>query len=415
MRSDVALARAAPRRAHLQKISYPGAPTAEIVTEFKLVEQEKPFSIFRLLGANGEFEPTAKVPAIAEDRALLLRMYEHMNATQIMDTFMAKRQRQGSISFYMTNFGEEATHIGSAAALSADDVIYAQYRESGVLMWRGFSLGEAMAQCYATCEDLGKGRQMPVHYGSAKHNFQTIKSPLATQIPHAAGAAYALKRAGKQAVTVCYFGDGSASEGDFHAGLSFAATLDCPVLFFCRNNGYAISTPTKQQYRGDGIASRGQGYGIPTVRIDGNDVFAVYETVRAARAYSLANSRPVLIEAMTYRIGDHSSSDDSSRYRPAGERDMWIKQAPIPRLGHYLRKRGWWSDAEEKALHDKLFDELMRAMRHAQDAKKPAIKEMFTDVYDRMMPAQEQQYAELQRHLAIHGAEYGLASFAESK
>lgn len=140
---------------------------------------------------------------------------------------------------------------------------------------------------------------MPVHYGSKALNFVTISSPLSTQMPQAAGAAYALK--GKNRVVICYFGEGAASEGDAHAAFNFAATLNCPVLMFCRNNGYAISTPVKDQYRGDGIAGRGPGYGMNTIRVDGNDVFAVYNVTKVAKEYALKKNKPVLIEALTYR------------------------------------------------------------------------------------------------------------------
>ncbi len=143
---------------------------------------------------------------------------------------------------------QEATHIGSAAALQPTDLVLAQYREAGVLMWRGFSLGQFADQCFSNSGDLGKGRQMPVHYGTAALHFQTISSPLATQIPQAVGAAYGFKLEDKaearppeaRRCAVCYFGEGAASEGDFHAALNFSATLEAPVLFFCRNNGFAI-------------------------------------------------------------------------------------------------------------------------------------------------------------------------------
>ena len=225
----------------------------------------------------------------------------------------------------------------------------AQYREAGVLMWRGFTLEQFADQCFSNAGDLGKGRQMPVHYGTAALHFQTISSPLATQIPQAVGAAYGLKLEDRakghgpesRRCAVCYFGEGAASEGDFHAALNFAATLEAPVLFFCRNNGFAIrcvwfgfgwlvvddgrsvvcifihssypplrlihhsvkhpstpisphlphtcthtrshSTPVKDQFRGDGIVSRAQGYGVHAVRVDGNDLLAVYNATRAAR------------------------------------------------------------------------------------------------------------------------------------
>lgn len=180
-------------------------------------------------------------------------MMKNMVTLTVMDQILYDAQRQGRISFYMTNSGEEATHIGSAAALQPDDPIFGQYREVGAIMWRGFTLADIMNQCYSNHLDPGKGRQMPVHYGSAKHHFQTISSPLGTQIPQAAGAAYALKMRGQKNVVMCYFGEGAASEGDFHAGLNMAATTESPVIFFCRNNHYAISTSLQEQYRGDGI------------------------------------------------------------------------------------------------------------------------------------------------------------------
>lgn len=136
--------------------------------------------------------------------------------------------------------------VGSAAALSDEDMVFAQYREHGVLLWRGFGIQEAVDQCFSNVGDKGKGRQMPIHYGSRRLHFQTISSPLGTQIPQAVGAAYAFKVQQKDAVAICYFGEGAASEGDFHAALNFSATLDVPVLFFCRNNGYAISTPSSE-------------------------------------------------------------------------------------------------------------------------------------------------------------------------
>jgi 2-oxoisovalerate dehydrogenase E1 component alpha subunit len=254
-----------------------------------------------------------------------------------MDNIFYDAQRQGRISFYMTSYGEEAISFGSASALRMGDMVFAQYREPGVLMWRGFSLQNFADQCFSNVDGHGKGRQMPVHYGSKSLNHQTISSPLATQLPQAAGAAYAFKLAKEDRISVCYFGEGAASEGDFHAALNFASTKDCPILFFVRNNGFAISTPTSEQFRGDGIASRGSGYGIPVMRVDGNDFLAVHEATRRARAFILEENRPVLIEAMSYRQGHHSTSDDSTQYRPVAEIKHWKETCdPIERTKRYL-------------------------------------------------------------------------------
>lgn len=159
-------------------------------------------------------------------------MYTDMVGLTIMDGILYEAQRQGRISFYMTSHGEEATQIGSAAAMAPNDPVFAQYREAGVLWWRGFGLEEFMNQCYGNRLDPGKGRQMPVHYGSRRLHYQTISSPLATQIPQAVGAAYALKMRKEPSVVICYFGEGAASEGDFHAGLNMAAIVGAPVVFF---------------------------------------------------------------------------------------------------------------------------------------------------------------------------------------
>ncbi len=316
-----------------------------------------------------------------------------------MDGILYDAQRQGRISFYMTNWGEEATHIGSAAALHPEDMVFGQYREVGVLMYRGFTLDEFMNQCYSNEQDRGKGRQMPIHYGSKRLNFQTISSPLATQIPQAAGAAYAYKLQKKPNCVICYFREGAASEGDFHAALNFASTLDCPVIFFCRNNGYAISTPAHEQYRGDGIAGRGPSYGIESYRVDGNDLFAVYNATKKAREICIESNRPVLIEAMTYRVGHHSTSDDSTVYRGKDEVEQWNRENnPITRFRHYLQHKNLWSDSMEEDFKKGIRSDILKSFAKAEKCKKPPISELFTDVYDDIpwnLREQQQELAEL--------------------
>lgn len=231
------------------------------------------------MNAEGEIVAPDYLPSLSSDD--LLKMYTSMLRTHLMDLIMFDSQRQGRISFYMVSAGEEGVAVGSAAALDDKDVIFSQYREQGVLMWRGFSWDEFMSQMFANKKDYAKGRNMPIHYMSERCHVHPISSPLGTQLPHAVGAAYALKREGEGRVAVCYFGEGAASEGDFHAALNIAATRGAPTVLLCRNNGYAISTPSLEQYRGDGIASRGIGYGIETVRVDGNDVSCSWTSLKA--------------------------------------------------------------------------------------------------------------------------------------
>ena len=318
-------------------------------------------------------------------------------------------------------------------------------------MWRGFTLEQFCNQCFSNDLDLGKGRQMPVHYGSRALNYQTISSPLGTQITQAVGAAYkfkldALANPEKEAaIAVVYFGDGAASTVDFHSGCNFAATLKTPMIFFCRNNGYAISTPVKgergiwrefipfvrngyniffnsgrnrrpslfdvhffsDQYAGDGIISRAPGYGMAGIRVDGNDLFAVHAAVADARRLALQSSAPVMIEAMTYRRGHHSTSDDSSRYRDADEvRRATDVSDPLVRLDRFLKGAGWMDDNAAASIEDEERVAVLRAMEGAEARPKPRLDTMFTDVYHEKPPHLVRQEEELRRHMKSHGIPY---------
>ncbi|KAH7105414.1 branched-chain alpha-keto acid dehydrogenase E1-alpha subunit [Auriculariales sp. MPI-PUGE-AT-0066] len=361
---------------------------------------------YRVLDGDGSVLEDAVEPEI--DRELGRRLYEQMSLLPALDNLLYNVQRQGKISFYMTSYGEEASIIGSAAALNQADEVLGQYREMGVLLWRGFSLASVMNQCLGNSGDTcSKGRQMPVHFGSPEHHFHTISSPLATQIPQAAGVGYALKRMRRDNIAVCYFGEGAASEGDFHAGMQLASTIPAPVLFFARNNGFAISTPAAEQYHGDGLASRGPGYGIDTVRVDGNDVLAVYGAVKEARRRSLEQGRGVLVEAMTYRVGHHSTSDDSFAYRSRAEvEDRKKIDNPHVRLRSYLVSKGWWTPEEDEELKARLKTEVLSAFKAAEKLKRHRLEEMFGDVYgDTEMPWNlKEQKEELARLLQKYGS-----------
>ncbi|KAF8073875.1 branched-chain alpha-keto acid dehydrogenase E1-alpha subunit [Lyophyllum atratum] len=339
---------------------------------------------FRVLDGVGRPIDGAEVPEI--DEKLAHKLYENMQLLPTLDNVLYNVQRQGKISFYMTSHGEEATIIGSAAGLAVDDEVLGQYREMGVLLWRGFGLDNVMSQCFGNENDTsGKGRQMPVHFGSTEHHFHTISSPLATQIPQAAGVGYSLRRTpdrSSRSIAACYFGEGAASEGDFHAGLLLASTIPSPTLFIARNNGFAISTPSTEQFYGDGIASRGPGYGIDTVRVDGNDVLAVLGAVREARRRCLKQGRAVLIEAMSYRVGHHSTSDDSFAYRARSEvEDRKRIDNPVTRFRLFMESQGWWNNEAEEELKARLKADVMKAFKKAESLKRCELGELFTDVY----------------------------------
>lgn len=377
---------------------------------FRYPEEESNMKCFRLMNPKGEFQiPDYKIPF---DNDTLLKMYQCMSTTKAMDEVFYDAQRQGRIAFYMTNHGEEATQVGSAIALHDEDKIYAQYREAGVLMWRGFPLVRFADQLFANGNDTHKGRQMGAHYGSAEHNFFSISSPLGTQLPQATGSAYAIKREGSKLCVMCYIGEGACSEGDFHPALNFAATLECPVIFFCRNNGYAISTRVDEQYKGDGIAARGPGYGMHTIRVDGNDIFAVYEATKAARKIAVEKNKPVLIEAMTYRVGHHSTSDDSARYRDYDEIVFWMNErSPLIRFRILLERLGIWDAEKEENLTQNARQEVLKALIESENTKLPAVKDLWTDVYHDIPPFIQEQKEGLYAHLEEHGEMYDLYKF----
>ena len=276
-----------------------------------------------------------------------------------------------------------------------------------------------MNQLFANKLDPGLGRNMPVHYGSSKLHIHSISSPLATQIPQAAGAAYAVKMQNamnpteQQRCVTCYFGEGAASEGDFHAALNIAATRSCPVIFVCRNNGFAISTPTLEQYRGDGIASRGVGYGIDTIRVDGNDILAVREVTKKAREMCLeGGGKPVLIEAMSYRVSHHSTSDDSFAYRAKVEVEDWKRRDnPITRLRKWMEGKGMWNEDKEKEVRSTVRKQVLEAFKAAEKEKRPALRNMMEGVYETMTEEQEEQLQAIKSMIEKYPEEYDVSEF----
>ncbi|MFV0341044.1 MAG: thiamine pyrophosphate-dependent dehydrogenase E1 component subunit alpha [Parachlamydiaceae bacterium] len=319
--------------------------------------------------------------AVPEAEPLAKKALQVMIQTRLVDERMVMLQRQGAITFAMSGAGEEACAVSSAAALDLNDWMYPQYREGGILFWREFSIGDYVHHMFGDAKDLILGRQMPNHFGSKALNVVTVSSPIGTKIPHAAGAAYAMRMQGKKHVVIAYFGEGATSEGDFHVGLNFAAVRKAPCLFFCRNNGYAISTPTERQFASDGIAPKGEGYGMATYRVDGNDFFALYDVVSKAKKHALEGKGPSLIEAMTYRMGAHSTSDDPSRYRKEEEVEKWKKNCPVKRLSLYLEKKKEWSQDEAEEWKRKVNAEIDQAIESAKSCPKPPIESLIEHVY----------------------------------
>ncbi|KAF6227968.1 hypothetical protein HO133_007696 [Letharia lupina] len=402
------------------RVHFPGAVSSKFTTKlsFEHPSTHPAMPTYRVMDSDGVVVDESRKPSGISNEEIVT-WYRNMLTVSIMDLIMFDAQRQGRLSFYMVSAGEEGIAIGSASALVPEDVIFCQYRETGVFKQRGFALSDFMNQLFANCKDAGKGRNMPVHYGSGKLNIHTISSPLATQIPQAAGAAYALKIQALQnpdvppRVVACYFGEGAASEGDFHAALNIAATRSCPVVFICRNNGYAISTSTLEQYRGDGIASRGIGYGIDTIRVDGNDIFAVREVTKEARRMALEDGgKPVLIEAMSYRVSHHSTSDDSFAYRAKVEVEDWKRRDnPITRLRKWMQHQGMWDEEKEKEARSQIRKDVLKAFAEAEKEKKAPLRDMFTDVYEDLTEESRGHMKELGRLLDDYPEEYDVNEF----
>ncbi|MCC2615652.1 thiamine pyrophosphate-dependent dehydrogenase E1 component subunit alpha [Aestuariibacter halophilus] len=384
-------------RNHLSRVNVSHSAT---IIENGLID----IPMLQLLQADGTPHKDATLPDI--DKETALKMYNTMQYVRVLDERMIAAQRQGRISFYLACTGEEASTVGSAAALQDVDMIMSQYREQGTLAYRGYTTEQFMNQMFSNEKEPNKGRQMPIHYGAKELNFMTISSPLGTQIPQASGYAYGQKMAGQEAITICYFGEGAASEGDFHAGLNMAAVLNCPVIFFCRNNGYAISTPAEEQFAGDGIASRGLGYGIKTIRVDGNDIMAVYAATQQARKIALAENCPVLIEAMTYRLAAHSTSDDPTGYRSKDEEEKWREKDPIRRFASWLQQQGWLDEAADQAHVEQTRQEVLTELKRVEKVPVCVIDEIIEDVYDTPPWHLQEQLRELKAHISKYPDAY---------
>jgi len=346
----------------------------------------------------------------------LLRMYKNMVLAYEFDELFVQLQRQGRISFYMMNSGEYAAQVGPAEGLSDDDLLYISYRQLGVFLHRGVPMQELADHNFQNEGDPNQGKQLSCHYGSKEKHIVTVSSPLATQMPQAVGAAYAFKREKNGRAVACFFGDGSASEGDGFVGLHFSATLKVPLVWLCHNNGYAISTPVCDQYAGDAIAGRAIALGMRAIRVDGNDLLATRDAVKAARDFAVEHNTPVMVEMMTYRIGSHSTSDDSSAYRNIEDVMMWSQtNNPITRARLLLQSMNLLTPEEDLEISQSSRAMVRKHFQSAESKKRPPLQNMFDEVYannERTWNMVEQE-AELNKHIHEHGKHYGLEDYSQ--
>lgn len=318
-------------------------------------------------------------------------LYESMVVTREVDTEFVNLQRQGQLALYPSCRGQEAAQVGAAACLRKTDWLFPQYRELGVFLLRGIapgSVGSAWRGTWHGGADFTDRRCAP------------IAIPIGTQALHAVGAAMAAQRLGEDSVTVAFVGDGATSTGDVHEAMNLAAVFAAPCVFFVQNNQWAISVPIERQFAGPSLAHRAIGYGMPGVRVDGNDVLACYTVMAEAAERARAGEGATLIEAVTYRLGPHTTSDDPSRYRPQSEVEQWEALDPIRRYQAYLQSVGVWSDRlEQRTLmrSARLRTDLRTAVVDAPDVD---IAEVFDTTYAEITPELERQRRQLLDGLA---------------
>src|SRR5579862_8511290 len=291
----------------------------------------------------------------------------HMLLTRVFDQRMQNIQRQGRISFYIRSLGEEAVSVAQTMALRPDDMLFPAYRNQGAHVARGHSIVDLMCQCLSNTADMCKGRQMPIMYHWASGNIFSISGNLATQYPQAVGWAMASALKGQDRIAMAWIGEGSTAEADFHHAMTFAAVYQAPVILNLVNNQWAIST--FQGFAGGEhrtFAQRGPGYGIPGIRVDGNDFLAVYAVTQWAAQRARQSGGPTLIEHVTYRAAAHSTSDDPSRYRPKDEGRSWPLGDPITRLKAHLIALGEWSEERHAQLHKELEAQVSAAWKEAE-------------------------------------------------
>ncbi|MBI5168071.1 MAG: thiamine pyrophosphate-dependent dehydrogenase E1 component subunit alpha [Candidatus Eisenbacteria bacterium] len=328
---------------------------------------------------------TGTAPEIPD--ADLRALHRHMLKMRTLDQRMLSLQRQGRIGFYGLATGQEAAITGSAYPLRATDWIFPALRETGVSLWRGTTVQELVCQLIGNAGDVLIGRQMPMHFSDRKVNSVAWSSVIGTQLVHAMGAAWAAKIQKKDDVMVGYIGDGGTSSSDFHAALNFAAVKQAPVVFFCQNNQWAISVPLSEQTVSSSIAIKAAAYGMRGVRVDGNDLLAVIAVMREAVERARSGGGPTFVEALTFRMGGHSSSDDPTRYRDPELVKTWEKRDPVARFGAYLRGKGLLTDADVETWTAEIGEEISQAVTAAEAMPAPALETIFTDVYAKM-PAQ---------------------------
>jgi pyruvate dehydrogenase E1 component alpha subunit len=337
--------------------------------------------MLQVIRADGEFDPKVEPVLGHED---LLKMHRHMLTVRKFNEKGMSLQRQGRIGFFMESTGQEACQIGMSYTLTPIDWAFPSYRDPGTCLVRGVPLSALFDQIMGNSADESKGRQMPVHWGFSKWKIVSLSSPIGSKLLHAVGVAYASKFRGEKAVALASFGEGATSQGEFHSAMNFAGVYKTPAVFFCENNQYAISLPVRRQTASESIAIKAEAYGFEGVQIDGNDVLAVYKAAKSAVDKARSGGGPTLIEAVTYRMGGHSTSDDQAVYRSSEEVELWKKRDPIMRFTAYLMRKGVITEQENQKMIEQIETKMSQVVKEREAIPPPAPSTLFTDVYAEM-------------------------------
>jgi pyruvate dehydrogenase E1 component alpha subunit len=332
-----------------------------------------------ILNKDGQADESL-LPSLSEDQ--IKRLYELMVQARTFDHRALNLQREGRIGTYASILGQEASQIGTVFATEKNDWLFPSFRENGVILARG-------QEMYRILQYWG-GDERGLIAPDDSHIF-TVSIPVGTHILHAVGAAMAMKYRGERAAALVYFGDGGTSEGDFHEGMNFAGVFKAPVVFICQNNQWAISVPREKQTAARTIAQKAFAYGFEGIQVDGNDIFAVYKAAKEALDKAKNGGGPTLIECHTYRMSDHTTADDASRYRTKQEVEAWKEKDPILRLKLFMERKGLWTEEYEKAVQAEAANMVDEAEKKAEAVEHASPSDMLTYTFETLTPRQKKQ------------------------
>ncbi|GAB4536437.1 MAG: pyruvate dehydrogenase (acetyl-transferring) E1 component subunit alpha [Thermodesulfovibrionia bacterium] len=344
------------------------------------------FGVRRLsiLNENGEVDD-ALMPPLSDDD--IKRMYELVILSRTFDRYALNLHSEGRLGTYASILGQEASQIGSAFAIEGHDWVFPSFREMGVYI----TLGYPLFMLYQYWSGDERGMRTPDGL-----NIFPLCIPVGTQVPHAVGVAMGIRYRGDKRAVVCYFGDGGTSKGDFHEGFNMAGVFRLPVVFICQNNQWAISVPRERQSASKTLAQKAFAYGFEGIQVDGNDIFAVYKATRDALEKARNGNGPTFIECYTYRMGDHTTADDASRYRLKEDVEVWKAKDPLLRLRRFMQGRGLWTEEYQKGVDERVKAIVDEAVKKEESIEPPYPPDMFRYTIENLSQRQIRQVKDFQ-------------------